>query len=72
MDENPNEKFRLYRTLVWVLAFILFFEVAMLCWAIPAKTTFIWITLGAIAFLSLYLLVFCLRLIRELSEKQNK
>ena len=71
-----NDKFRQYRTLVYVLGFIILFETVMLGVAIPAKTTFIWFTLGAIAFLCLYLLILCFRLIGELQKpartKTNK
>ncbi len=70
--DNPNKKIKPYRTLVGVLAFILLFEVAMLIRAIPQKTTFIWITLATIAFVCLYLTIFCLRLIKELKENSKK
>ncbi len=70
--ENPNEKIRHYRTLVRVLAFILAFEVVMLVWAVPVKTNFVWGTLGVIAFVCLYLIVLCLRLIKELKDLSKK
>ncbi len=67
-----NDKFRQYRALVYILGFIILFETVMLSLAIPAKTTFIWLSLGALAFLSLYLLLLCLRLVKELQEKSKK
>ena len=72
MTDDDIAKFRHYRTLVYTLAFILAFEVVMLILAVPAKTTFVSVTLGAIAFLCLYLIVLCLRLIRELQKKSKK
>ena len=70
--DNNTDKFRLHRTLVYVLAFIILFEVGMLYWAIPVRTTFITITLSAVALLCLYLIVLCLRLIRELQQNSEK
>ena len=69
MDNNKPLQ---YRILVYVLGFIILFETVMLGLAIPIKTTFIWFTLGTLAFLCLYLLIFCLRLIKELQEKSKK
>ena len=65
---DESAKFRQYRALVYALTFILLFEVGMLAWAIPERTTFIVITLSALGFLCLYLVVLCLRLIRELEK----
>ena len=69
---DDTQKFRHYRTLVWLLAFIIAFEVVMLFGAVPVKTTFITVSLCALAFLCFYLIVLCLRLIRELQEKSKK
>ena len=69
---DDNNKFRQYRSLVYILAFIILFEVVMLILAVPAKTTFITVTLAAISFLCLYLIILCLRLIRELQQKSKK
>ncbi|MDL2230271.1 hypothetical protein LJB87_00565 [Alistipes sp. OttesenSCG-928-L06] len=69
---DDSQKFRYYRMLVYILAFILLFEVGMLAWAIPVKTTFITITLAALGFLCLYLIVLCLRLIKELQGKSEE
>ena len=65
---DESHKFRYYRILVYILAFIILFEVVMLALAIPGKTTFIVITLTALGVLCLYLIVLCLRLIRELQQ----
>ena len=65
-------KFRYYKRLVYILAFILFFEVGMLVLAIPVKTSFITVSLTAVGFLCLYLIILCLRLIKELQEKSKK
>lgn len=70
MDDNTT-KFRYYKTLVYILAFIILFEVVMLALAIPVKTTFITVSLAAVGFLCLYLIIFCLRLIRELQQKSK-
>ena len=70
MDDNTT-KFRYYKTLVYILAFIILFEVVMLALAIPVKTTFITVSLAALGFLCLYLIVLCLRLIRELQQKSK-
>ncbi|MDR0954307.1 MAG: hypothetical protein LBM20_02855 [Rikenellaceae bacterium] len=71
MIDDTTRKFRQYRTLVYLLAFVILFEMGMLMLAVPAKTTFIWFTLAVIAFLCLYLIVLCLRLIRELQETKK-
>ena len=70
MDEF-QQKLRSYRTLIYVLAFILFFEIIILSLQIPEKTTFTWITLLALGFLCLYLIVLCIRLVKELQDKEN-
>jgi len=69
---DDAEKFRYYRILIYVLAFIILFEVGMLAWAIPEKSTFIIITLSALGFLCLYLIILCLRLVKELQENSKK
>ena len=69
---DDSQKFRYYRILVGILAFIILFEVGVLVWLIPVKTTFITITLSALGFLCLYLIVLCFRLIKELQENSKK
>jgi uncharacterized membrane protein len=66
--QNSSGKFRHYRTLVYILGFIILFEAGILVWAIPVKTTFIVVTLCTLIFLCLYLILLCLRLIRELQQ----
>lgn len=68
-EDTP--KFRTYRTIVCLLAFIVGFEIVLLARAIPVHTTFIDLTLGALGFLCLYLIVLCLRLIGELQKNSR-
>ncbi len=74
MDERNEwiEKLRTYRTLTTIIAVVIAFELVMLCRMIPLKTTYHWLMLGGLALFCLYLIVLCLRLIRELRNRLDK
>lgn len=67
-----SEKLRAYQTLTIIIAVAIAFQLLMLGVMIPVKTTYIWIMLGGLALFSLYLIVLCLRLIRELTNRLGK
>ncbi len=69
--ENAKEKLPVLRNVVWLTAFILFFELGMLAWKTPGKSAFHWITFGVIAITAIYLVAICLKLIKELDGKSK-
>lgn len=69
--ENAREKLPTIRNIVYIIAFIILFELVMLTIQIPVKTSFMWFTLSAIAVLCLYLIILCLKLIKELHPKDD-
>ena len=74
MNDNNElpEKLRAYRTLTVIIAVVIAFTLGMLGWMLPGGTVYIPIMLGGLALFSLYLIVLCLRLIRELKETLKK
>lgn len=67
---DDRNKFRNYRTLIFILGAILLFELFMLT-RFVTLTTFITTTIGVIGFLCIYLIVLCLRLVRELQQNEK-
>jgi hypothetical protein len=74
MNESNEwiDKLRAYRTLTIVSAVMIAFTLLTLGAMIPRKTIHIWLMLGGAALFCLYLIVLCLRLIRELKERIDR
>lgn len=70
--EDKNEKVPVIRNIVYIVAFILLFEIFMLIVQVPQKTTFLWVTISALGLMCAYLVILCLKLIRELDKKGDK
>lgn len=67
--DDLKEKLPVYRTMAYTLAAIIALELIFLAAMTPAKTTFFWIMLAAIAISLLYLIVLCLKLVKELQKR---
>jgi len=67
-----DEKLHAYRTSTLVIALVIVFALTMLATTIPLKTSAIWAMIGTVGVFSLYLIVLCLRLIKELKDRVGK
>jgi hypothetical protein len=63
------ERLKTLTTLVYLLAGLLLFELGFLVFQIRPQTLVLWVTLGAIVVVCLYLVRLALGLLKELKDK---
>lgn len=72
-DKNElSEKLRAYQTITIVIAVVIAVELLMLFRMIPVNTIYTGAILGGLVLFFLYLIVLCLRLIRELKDRIDR
>ncbi len=62
--ENNQEKISTIRKIVWILAFVIAFELFMLFLQVPVRGGFFWITAGSLVLLFVYLIILCLKILK--------
>lgn len=69
------ERLKTFRTIIWLVAAIFVVEVGMLVVMLRPESAFLWMTIGIIALLGLYLIRLSLVMVKDLEEfekeKQN-
>ncbi len=70
--ENWLEKIKAFRKIVWFIVAIFAFQLPLLLTHIPLKTIGVWGGFGVLVIALVYLVVLCLRLLRELQQREEK
>ncbi|MDR2937181.1 MAG: hypothetical protein LBU80_07580 [Rikenellaceae bacterium] len=70
--ENRLEKIKAFRKIVWLIVAIFALQLPLLLTHIPVKTIGAWGGGGVLAIVFIYLVVLCLRLLRELQQREEE